>query len=239
MVSFGAISSSQGWGYVSPVICSMAVFSGSAQFALLATLGSGDGPAGAVMSAALINSRFIPMGIAVAGDLRGGRFRRALEGQAVVDGSWAASHLGAGRFDWYLLFGATAIQWPAWVAGTALGVVVSPDPDLLHRLGLDVLTPALFLALLCDEVRRERINRLPALLGAAIAAGLIVFLPAGPALVGAALAALVALLRTPARHRRADETGEKAVAETTETAGPAVQPESGLRSAHSGEEVAP
>ncbi|WP_424570895.1 hypothetical protein [Streptomyces sp. CH-036] len=156
-----------------------------------------------------------------------------------VDGSWAAAHLGAGRFDRYLLFGATAIQWPAWVAGTALGVVVSPDPDLLHRLGLDVLTPALFLALLCDEVRRERINRLPALLGAAIAAGLIVFLPAGPALVGAALAALVALLRTSARHRRADGTGEKAVAETMETAGPAVQPESGLRSAHSGEEVAP
>ncbi|WP_189431292.1 AzlC family ABC transporter permease [Streptomyces rubiginosohelvolus] len=99
MVSFGAISSSQGWGYVASVICSMAVFSGSAQFALLATLGSGGGPAGAVMSAALINSRFIPMGIAVAGDLRGGRFRRALEGQAVVDGSWAAAHLGAGRFD--------------------------------------------------------------------------------------------------------------------------------------------
>ncbi|WP_218924115.1 AzlD domain-containing protein [Streptomyces sp. f150] len=157
----------------------------------------------------------------------------------MVDGSWAAAHLGAGRFDRYLLFGATAIQWPAWVAGTALGVVVSPGPDLLHRLGLDVLTPALFLALLCDEVRRERINRLPALLGAAIAAGLIVFLPAGPALVGAALAALVALLRTPARHRRADETGEKAEAETTEAAGPAVQHESGLRSAHSGEEVAP
>ncbi|MFD3791551.1 AzlC family ABC transporter permease [Streptomyces cyaneofuscatus] len=184
---------SQGWGYLAPVICSMAVFSGSAQFALLATLGSGGGAAGAVMSAALINSRFIPMGIAVAGDLHCGRFRRALAGLAVVDGSWGAAHLGGGRFDRYLLFGATAIRWPAWVAGTSLGVVVSPDPDLLHRLGLDVLIPALFLALLFDEVRRKRINRLPALLGAAIAAGLIVFLPAGPALVGAALAALAAL----------------------------------------------
>ncbi|MFF3095397.1 hypothetical protein [Streptomyces cyaneofuscatus] len=59
--------------------------------------------------------------------------------------------------------------------------MASSDPGLLHRLGLDVLTPALFLALLFDEVRRERINRLPALLGTAIAAGLIVLLPAGPA----------------------------------------------------------
>lgn len=122
-----------------------------------------------------------------------------LWGQAVVDGSWAAAHRGGGRFDRYLLFGATAVQWPAWVAGTALGVAVSPDPDLLHRLGLDVLTPALFVALLYEEVRRERSNRLPALSGALIAAGLVVFLPTGPALVGAALAALVALVRRTGR----------------------------------------
>ncbi|MBX9363877.1 AzlC family ABC transporter permease [Streptomyces sp. WAC04114] len=230
-VSFGAISTSQGWGHLAPVICSMAVFSGSAQFALLATLGSGGGIAGAVTSAALINSRFIPMGIAVAGDLRGGRFRRALEGQAVVDGSWAAAHLGGGRFDRYLLFGATAIQWPAWVAGTALGVVVSPDPDLLHRLGLDVLTPALFVALLFDEVRRERINRLPALLGAVLAAGLIVFLPAGPALVGAALAALVALFRAPRSE------GAQA-ADAAATAGQAEEAEKAVHPLHSDEEVA-
>ncbi|MGW0607192.1 AzlC family ABC transporter permease [Streptomyces sp. NPDC002640] len=198
-VSFGAVSASQGWGHLAPVICSMVVFSGSAQFALLATLGSGGGVVGAVTSAALINSRFVPMGIAVAGDLRGGRLRRALEGQAVVDGSWAAAHRGGGRFDRYVLFGATAVQWPAWVAGTALGVAVSPDPDLLHRLGLDVLTPALFVALLYEEVRRERGNRLPALLGALIAAGLVAFLPTGPALVGAALAALVALVRRTGR----------------------------------------
>ncbi|MFH9590181.1 AzlC family ABC transporter permease [Streptomyces luteogriseus] len=231
-VSFGAISTSQGWGHLAPVICSMAVFSGSAQFALLATMGSGGGIAGAVTSAALINSRFIPMGIAVAGDLRGGRFRRALEGQAVVDGSWAAAHLGGGRFDRYLLFGATAIQWPAWVAGTALGVVVSPDPDLLHRLGLDVLTPALFVALLFDEVRRERFNRLPALLAAVLAAGLIVFLPAGPALVGTALASLVALFRTPAGPESAQET------KSADAAGQAEEAETAALPVHSDEEVA-
>lgn len=233
-ISFGAISTSQGWGHLAPVICSMAVFSGSAQFSLLATLGSGGGIAGAVTSAALINSRFIPMGIAVAGDLHGGRFRRALEGQAVVDGSWAAAHLGGGRFDRHLLFGATAIQWPAWVAGTALGVVVSPDPDLLHRLGLDVLTPALFVALLFDEVRRERINRLPALLGAVLATGLIFFLPAGPALVGAALAALVALFRAPVSP---PEEADRA--EGTEAAGQAEEADKTVHPVHSDEQVAP
>ncbi len=194
-VSFGAITQAQGWGLLGPVLCSLVVFSASAQFALVAALGTGGGTAAAVTAAALINSRFLPMGIAVAGDLRGGRLRRALEGQAVVDGSWAAAHLGGGRFDRHLLFGASVIQWPAWVAGTALGVALAPDPQLRHSLGLDVLTPALFVALLLDEVRRERANRLPAVVGAVVVAGLICVLPTGPALIGAPLAALIALVR--------------------------------------------
>ncbi|MFF8839330.1 AzlC family ABC transporter permease [Streptomyces sp. NPDC015130] len=198
--SFGAVTQAQGWGTLAPVLCSMVVFSGSAQFALVAGLSAGGGVAAAVTAAALVNSRFLPMGMAVAADLRGGRLRRALEGQAVVDGSWAAAHLGGGRFDRYVLFGATVVQWPAWVAGTALGVAVAPDPELLRTLGLDVLTPALFVMLLIDELRKERANRLPALLGAVIAAGLVLVLPPGPALVGAAAAALVALVRPADAH---------------------------------------
>lgn len=195
-ISFGAISQAQGWGPVAPIVCSLVVFSGSAQFALAATLGAGGGAVAAVVAAALVNVRFVPMGIAVARDLRGGPLRRALEGQAVVDGSWAAAHLGGGRFDRPFLLGATAVQWPAWVVGTALGVAVAPDPELLHTLGLDVLTPALFVVLLFDEVRRDRAGRLPAALGGAVAASLLFVLPTGPSLIGAATAALLALRTT-------------------------------------------
>lgn len=194
-VSFGAVTQAQGWGVVVPVVCSAVVFSGSAQFALVASLSTG-GLGTAAAAAAMINSRFLPMGVAVAGDLRGGRLRRAFEGQAVVDASWAAAHLGGGRFDRLLMFGATVVQWPAWVAGTALGVVLAPDSALQHTLGLDVLAPALFVALLLDELRKNRANRLPAALGAVLAAGLIAFLPTGLALVGAGAAALLGLRRT-------------------------------------------
>ena len=48
--------------------------------------------------------------------------RRAAEGQAVVDASWAMANQGDGRFDRDLLVGATLPQYPAWVLGTALGV---------------------------------------------------------------------------------------------------------------------
>ncbi|MGK5629190.1 AzlC family ABC transporter permease [Streptomyces sp. URMC 123] len=194
-VSFGAITQSQGWAAAGSVLCSLAVFSGSAQFALVSALGTGGGVAAAVTGAALVNARFLPMGVAIAGDLRGGRLRRALEAQAVVDGSWAAAHRGGGRFDRYVLFGASAIQWVLWVAGTALGAVLAPDPGLLTELGLDVVAPAMFLFLLLDALGADRRNRLPALLGGALAAGLTFVLPPGPALIGAACAALVALAR--------------------------------------------
>ena len=195
-ISFGALTQSQGWGPVAPVICSLVVFSGSAQFAMVATLGAGGDALAAVIAAALVNIRYIPMGIAIAGDLRGGRLRRALEGQAVVDGSWAAAHLGGGRFDRSLLFGATVVQWPAWVAGTAIGVAVAPDPGLLHTLGLDALTPALVAVLLLDELRRGREGWLSAGIGAGVAGAAIAVVSAGPALIaGAGAAALVALAR--------------------------------------------
>ena len=195
-VTFGALTRSQGWGMAAPIVCSMVVFSGSAQFAL-ATVLAGEGSfLTAVTSAALINGRFIPMGVAVAGDLRGGRVRKALEGQAVVDGSWAAAHLGGGRFDRYKLFGVTIMLWPTWVAGTALGVVLAPPESLVETLGLDVVFPGFFLLLLLDELRGSRTARAAAGLGALTAAGLAFLVPAGLALLGASTAALLGLRAT-------------------------------------------
>ncbi|MFV0126493.1 AzlC family ABC transporter permease [Streptomyces sp. HMX112] len=192
-VTFGAFARTEGWGILAPVVCSLIVFSGSAQFALATALAGGGGVPTAIAAAALINGRFIPMGVAVAGDLRGGRIRRALEGQAVVDGSWVAAHLGGGRFDRYKLFGATVVQWPAWVAGTALGVVAAPPEGLMETLGLDVVFPAFFLLLLLDELRGPRTARVAAALGASLAAGLVLLVPAGIALLGSSAAALLGL----------------------------------------------
>ncbi|MEV7227970.1 AzlC family ABC transporter permease [Polymorphospora sp. NPDC051019] len=192
-VTFGALARSEGWGVIAPIVCSLVVFSGSAQFALAAALAGGGGIPAAVTAAALINARFIPMGVAVAGDLRGGRLRRAIEGQAVVDASWVAAHLGGGRFDRYRLIGATIVQWPAWVAGTALGVALAPPESLVETLGLDVIFPAFFLLLLLDELRGARPSRFAAAVGGVVAAGLVLVVPTGLALLGSTAGALLGL----------------------------------------------
>ncbi|RSM87865.1 branched-chain amino acid permease [Kibdelosporangium aridum] len=192
-VTFGAMAHSLGWGTLAPVICSLAVFSGSAQFALATSLAGGGGVAVAVGAAAMINARFLPMGVAVASDLKGGRLRRALEGQAVVDASWAAAHKGNGRYDREKMIAATLIQAPAWILGTLLGALTAPSSEIIHRFGLDVVFPAFFLLLLIDELRASAQARWVAATAAALAAGLSLVVPAGLAILGSGLAALIGL----------------------------------------------
>ena len=113
-------------------------------------------PGAAVVAALLINLRYLVMGIALNDSLRGGRWWRAVQSQALVDASFVGAHEGGGRFDVARMVGMTVTQWTCWVVGTALGVALHPDPDLLERLGGDVVFPAFFLLLALEEVRSPR-----------------------------------------------------------------------------------
>lgn len=197
-VSFGAFAVTHGWPVALTIAMSFFVFSGSAQYALVATL-SGGGIVAAVASASLINLRFVPMGAATARYLRGGRWRRAVEGQAVVDGSWVAAQRPEGGLDRRVLIAATLVQWPLWVAGTAIGALAVPSTTFLHTAGLDLVFPGFFAVLLVDSlVARPRL--LPVAITAAVVAGLVCrYLPPGVALLAASSAALLVLLqRRPA-----------------------------------------
>jgi predicted branched-subunit amino acid permease len=193
-ITFGASARTLGWGMVPAIVCSLVVFSGSAQFALATALAGGGSAVPAVAAAALINARFIPMAVAIAPSVRGGVVRRALIGQAVVDGSWVAAHRGEGRFDPERLVGATLPQWPAWVCGTAIGAVLHPSPHIVQVFALDVIFPAFFLVLLIDELRESAAARRAAALATVLAALLVLVVPVGVALLCASSAALLGLL---------------------------------------------
>ena len=194
-VSFGVLARSLGWGVVAPVVFSVIAFSGSAQFAVAAVLGAGGGAIAAVLAAVLLNARFGPMGVAVAPYLKGGPLRRALEGQAVVDASWALASRGGGRFDREFMIGATLPQGVAWIVGTAVGALGGDfigDPE---KLGLDVIFPAFFLALLAEELREARAIAV-ALIAAVLALTLLPFVPPGVPVIAACVAALLGLRRS-------------------------------------------
>jgi 4-azaleucine resistance transporter AzlC len=193
-VSFGVLARAQGWGVVAPVVASLVVFSGSAQFASAAVLAAGGPVASAVLSALLVNGRFLPMSFGVAPSLKGGRARRALEAQAIVDTSWALANRGDGSFDREVMLGATLPQYAAWSLGTLIGVLAGPALGDLEALGLDVVIPAFFLGLLAHEVA-GRPALAAALGGAAVALVLTPFTPPGVPVLAAALVPVVLVLR--------------------------------------------
>jgi 4-azaleucine resistance transporter AzlC len=195
-VSFGIVARDAGFSEVAAVVMSVVVFAGSAQFAAVSILAAGGSIGAAISAAALMNSRFLPMGIALGPSLAGGPMRRAVQGQAVVDASWAMASRGDGRFDRWFLFGATAVQYVGWQAGTALGVFGGSIIGDTDALGLDAVYPAFFLALLFAELRDRR-SRAVALAGGVIALALIPVAPAGVPVLAASAAAIVGL-RTPA-----------------------------------------
>lgn len=193
-LSFGVLALNIGFSALGAIVMSAIVFAGSAQFAAAAIVGGGGGPAPAIAAAALMNSRFLPMGVALAPSLPGGWLRRFVQGQTVVDSSWAMAAGDDGRFDRHFLFGATAPQYTGWIVGTVAGAL---GGDLLgdtDALGLDAVYPAFFLSLLIVEMRDRR-SRGVALAGGLIALALVPFTPAGIPVLAASLAALAGLSR--------------------------------------------
>src|SRR5215211_6739097 len=180
-VSFGVLARSVGWGPVAAIGSSVLICSGSAP--------------SAVIAAVLLNARFGPMGVAVAPYLKGGPLRRAFEGQAVIDASWALANRGGGRFDREFMIGSWVPQYAAWIVGTAVGALGGNLVGNPERLGLDVIFPAFFLVLLAEELRGRRAIAV-ALIAAALALALVPFAPPGVPVIAACAGALLGLRKS-------------------------------------------
>ena len=187
--SFGVAAVTTGWGTLAPIVMSAIVFSGAAQFAVLAVLTAGGSVVTAIVAATLIASRFLAIGVALGPSMRGGTVRRALEGQAVVDASLILARTGEARYGVRRLLGATLPQFVGWQIGTIAGVLGGsriPDPE---KLGLDALFPAFFLALVWGELG-NRGARVTAAVATLITIVLIPIAPPGIPVVAASLAVL-------------------------------------------------
>lgn len=188
-MSFGIVAVQGGFPAAAAMAMSATVFSAPAQFATVEILAGGGGIVAAVGAAALLTSRFVPMGFALGPSLPGGRLRRALQGQASVDSSWAMAANGDGTFDGAYLVGHAIVQYAGWVSGTIAGVVL-PVIDA-RALGLDAIFPAFFIYLLAQEL--TGVLRVLVALGAAavtlatvpwFSPGVPILLASGVALIG-------------------------------------------------------
>jgi 4-azaleucine resistance transporter AzlC len=189
-VSYGVLARPV-MGVVAPIVMSIVLFSGAAQFGSLAILAAGGSVGAAIVAGILLNARYLAMGLALAPSLRGRSWSRGAFAMAIVDSSWAAASRGGGTFDPWYMVGVTTPQYPGWVLGTVVGVLASSALGDPRTLGLDALFPAFFLGLLFEEVRGHR-KLVAAGGGAGIALGLTPLAPAGLPILAAAAAAFAA-----------------------------------------------
>lgn len=192
--SFGVLARTAELSPAAAIAMSATTFGGAAQFAAVSVLSLGGGALAAVAAAALLNARYVPMGIAISPSFDGGPLRRLLTAQLMVDESWALAVRAPHRLRLGTLVGAGGVLWPAWVGGTALGAFggeLIGDPE---RLGLDAAFPALFLALLVPLVPTRRALA-AAVAGGGIALILLPLTQPGVPIVAAVAACLVGVRR--------------------------------------------
>ena len=194
-VSFGVLARPV-MGSVAPIVMSIVLFSGAAQFGSLAILSAGGSVGAAIAAGVLLNARYLAMGLGLAPSLRGRPLSRAAFAMAIVDSSWAAATTGDGKFDPWYMVGVTTLQYPGWVIGTIVGVLAGGAIGNPDALGLDALFPAFFVVLLIEEVRGRR-RVAAAAGGAGIALVLTPLAPPGLPILAAALAAVAASRMRP------------------------------------------
>jgi predicted branched-subunit amino acid permease len=170
------------------VISSVLVFSGAAQFTMVALLAAGATPAGVLAGVATLALRHLPLGAVLHGRLTAERRRRALLSWFLIDETTGLALTRDEPVEATLATSGTLAHL-AWIAGTAGGVagasVASVEPLA------DALFPVLFVGLAAlTATTRSDAGR--ALLAGAVALGLLLAWPGAGALGAIGVAITVA-----------------------------------------------
>jgi 4-azaleucine resistance transporter AzlC len=192
-LSYGVLADATGFGAAAAVVMSATTFAGAAQFASVSVLDAGGTVAAAVLAAVFLNARYVAISVTISSIFPGGKLRRLVEAQTIVDESWALSGR-RGRFEWPILIGSGLVFYVLWVGSTALGTVLGGVLENPNALGLDAAFAALFLALAVPYLRDPR-ARQAAALAAVITLVLTPFTPAGVPIIAASAACLLGLRR--------------------------------------------
>ncbi|NDL58673.1 AzlC family ABC transporter permease [Phytoactinopolyspora mesophila] len=201
-VSFGAIAVGSGLPVWMPMLLSVVVFAGAAQFMFVGLVASGGNPVAAVIAGLLVNARHLPFGFALGDVLGQGWLRRIAGTHLMIDESVAfalAQHDADKRRAAYWACGlGLFVSWNLGVVIGAVGGTVITDTDAL---GLDAAFPAVLLALVLPSLRDPAVRR-AVLLGVVVAVATAPFLPAGLPVLLALVGVLAGAGRKPERRQQ-------------------------------------
>jgi predicted branched-subunit amino acid permease len=195
-VAFGAAAITAGLSVPQACVLSLLAFTGASQFALTGAVGAGGDLLSATSGALLLGGRNTLYGLRMADVLQVRGPRRLVAAHGVIDETTAVALAQptpqAARAGFATTFGTLYVTWNLTTLAGALGTSALGDPDML---GLDVVGPATFLAILWPRLTASAELRRLAVGGVAIALLATPFFPPGVPVLLSALAVLVVLAR--------------------------------------------
>jgi predicted branched-subunit amino acid permease len=193
-LAFGAAAVTAGLSWQQASVMSLLTFTGASQFALVGILGAGGSVLTAVTVAVFLGLRNGLYALRLAPLLPASRLRRAVAAHLVIDESMAMavsrSNPALGRLAFWATGLSVLVQWNLATIIGALSAVALGDP---RRIGLDVVFPAAFLALV-NPLLQCRTDKITALLAALVTIVLVPHAAPGVPILAAALTATLTVL---------------------------------------------
>ncbi|GAA3705105.1 hypothetical protein GCM10022224_083130 [Nonomuraea antimicrobica] len=195
-LAFGAAAVTAGLSVPQACVLSLLAFTGASQFALTGAVGAGGDLLAAALSALLLGGRNTLYGLRLADLLRVRGPRRLLAAQGVIDETTAVALAQptqeAARTAFVTTFASLYLTWNLTTLAGAYGTSFLGDPGVL---GLDVVGPVAFLAILWPRLAESAELRGLAVAAAAIALCATPFFPPGVPVLMSAVAVLVVMVR--------------------------------------------
>ncbi|MGW0802923.1 AzlC family ABC transporter permease [Nonomuraea sp. NPDC002799] len=195
-LAFGAAAITAGLSVPQACVLSLLAFTGASQFALTGAVGAGGDLLAATAGALLLGGRNTLYGLRLADLLQVRGARRLAAAQGVIDETTAVTlaqpDAPAARTAFTATFASLYLTWNLTTLAGAFGTSSLGDPGVL---GLDVVGPATFLAILWPRLTAGAESRKLAAVAAAIALCATPFLPPGVPVLLSAVAVLVVMVR--------------------------------------------
>lgn len=195
-LAFGAAAITSGLSVPQACVLSLLAFTGASQFALTGAVAAGGDLVTAALGALLLGGRNTLYGLRLADLLHVRGPRRLLAAQGVIDETTAVALAQptpqAARTGFVTTFASLYLTWNLTTLAGAYGTSFLGDPGVL---GLDVVGPVAFLAILWPRLAGSAELRRLAAGAAAIALCATPFFPSGVPVLLSAVAVLVVMVR--------------------------------------------
>ncbi len=177
-LAYAVTARASGLGVFETQALSVLVFAGASQFSAAPLLGAGANGLAIILTTFLLNVRHLLYGIAVARVLPKMSLKERIVGAFFLTDEAFGTFLASGVRDYRFLLGASLSLFVSWNAFTLVGALASsfvPDPVAL---GVDLVFPLSFLAILIP-ILKTRVEWLVALASSILAFVLVPRLPSG------------------------------------------------------------